>query len=172
MSQSFEHLLGQQITLTLLPHPQDKNDRVISGKLWAYDQSIGSIALETQPKPLEPFLASSPASAAASQLSSRSRNIASNTSTTGFKIIKTSEVKKVEFSSASQAASSSSTAANGSSVSQAATSSITPLHAVSLPAAQAREANAVKQSRVKASKMGGKDVSELGQLVFDALSKT
>ena len=154
-------LLGSVVTLTV----GDKQPRTLSGKLWAYDPSLGVVGLECEPIPLPPHLSSAPAAAAAvAQASQTSRNrFAQPSSAVGFTIVKVSEIKKIEFQQSSDAA-------NGADPKTQA-DSLTPIYPVSLKAAQAREAEAVKQSLTKIARTG-KDVSQLCQQIFDALSKT
>lgn len=154
-------LLGSVVTLTV----GDKQPRTFSGKLWAYDPSLGVVGLECEPIPLPPHLSSAPAAAAAvAQASQTSRNrFAQPSSAVGFTIVKVSEIKKIEFQQTSNAT-------NGADAKTQA-DSLTTIYPVSLKAAQAREADAVKQSLTKIARTG-KDVSQLGQQIFDALSKT
>lgn len=157
-------LLGSHVTLTV----GDKQPRHLSGKLWAYDPSLGVVGLECEASSLPPHLASAPAAAASvAQASQTSRNrFAQPTSAVGFTIVKVSEIKRIEFTQ--QLSESANGAASGIK-SQA--ESLTQVYPVSLKAAQAREADAVKQSLTKVARTG-KDVSQLGQQIFDALSKT
>ncbi|EPQ26474.1 uncharacterized protein PFL1_05796 [Pseudozyma flocculosa PF-1] len=189
MSNSLDKLLGHHVRLTLSPPaaaPSSSSPpagsrpaRQLTGKLWAYDPSLGAVALETSPEPLPTLLASAPAAAAAALHATRNRS-SPNTSapaSTGFKIVKISEIKKVEFIPSPQQQQQQQQPNSSSTQSDAAprpdpTQGLTPTHPVSLAVAQAREAHAVKQSLTKAAKLGGKEVSEIGQLVFDALSKT
>ncbi|GAK63417.1 uncharacterized protein PAN0_003c1621 [Moesziomyces antarcticus] len=152
-------MLGSHVTFTV----GDKQSQTLSGKLWAYDPSLGVVGLECEPTTLPSHLQSAPAAAASvAQASQTSRNrFAQASSAVGFTIVKVSEIKKIEFQHSTDAA-------NGA-ASQAQT--LTPIHPVSLKAAQLREADAVKQSLTKVARIG-KDVSQLGQQVFDALSKT
>lgn len=154
-------LLGSHVTFTV----GDKQTRTLSGKLWAYDPSLGVVGLECEAKPLPPHLSSAPASAASvAQASQTSRNrFAQPTATVGFTIVKVSEIKKIEFHQSTDAS-------NGTAPKSQA-DSLTPIHPVSLKTAQLREADAVKQSLTKVARTG-KDVSQLGQQIFDALSKT
>lgn len=154
-------LLGSHVTFTL----GDKQTRTISGKLWAYDPSLGVVGLECEPKSLPNHLSSAPAAAASvAQASQTSRNrFAQPTAAVGFTIVKVSEIKKIEFQHSSDSV-------NGA-ASKSLADSLTPIHPVSLKAAQLREADAVKQSLTKVARTG-KDVSQLGQQIFDALSKT
>ncbi|KAI3493248.1 hypothetical protein L1887_42088 [Cichorium endivia] len=152
-------MLGSHVTFTV----GDKQSQTLSGKLWAYDPSLGVVGLECEPTTLPSHLQSAPAAAASvAQASQTSRNrFAQASAAVGFTIVKVSEIKKIEFRHSTDAA-------NGA-ASQA--QSLTPIHPVSLKAAQLREADAVKQSLTKVARTG-KDVSQLGQQVFDALSKT
>lgn len=156
-------LLGSHVTFTL----GDKQTRILSGKLWAYDPTLGVIGLECEPASLPSHLASAPAAAASlAQASQTSRNRFVQPSTAvGFTVVKVSEIKKIEFQQPSDstkgAAAASKPKAEG----------LTPIYPVSLKAAQSREADAVKQSLTKVARTG-KDVSQLGQQIFDALSKT
>ncbi|SPO23060.1 uncharacterized protein UTRI_01738 [Ustilago trichophora] len=154
-------LLGSTVTFTV----GDRQTRTLSGKLWAYDPSLGVVGLECEPVPLPSHLSSAPAAAASvAQASQTSRNrFAQPTAAAGFTIVKVSEIKKIEFQPSSEPA-------NGA-ASKSQTDTLTPIHPVSLKAAQLREADAVKQSLTKVARTG-KDVSQLGQQVFDALSKT
>ena len=154
-------LLGSHVTFTV----GDKQTRTLSGKLWAYDPSLGVVGLECESTALPSHLASAPAAAASvAQASQTSRNrFAQPTAAAGFTIVKVSEIKKIEFEKSSEAA-------NGA-ASKSMADSLTPIHPVSLKAAQLKEADAVKQSLTKVARTG-KDVSQLGQQIFDALSKT
>lgn len=154
-------LLGSHITFTV----GEKQTRTLSGKLWAYDPSLGIVGLECESTALPPHLSSAPAAAASvAQASQTSRNrFAQPSAAVGFTIVKVSEIKKIEFQHASDAA-------NGTAIRSQA-DSLTPIHPVSLKAAQLKEADAVKQSLTKVARTG-KDVSQLGQQIFDALSKT
>ncbi|CBQ71798.1 conserved hypothetical protein [Sporisorium reilianum SRZ2] len=156
-------LLGSRVNLTV----GDKQSRTISGKLWAYDPILGVVGLECEPSVLPSHLSAAPAAAASvAQASQTSRNrFAQPTNAVGFTIVKVSEINKIEF----EAAESTNGAAAAASKSQA--DSLTPIHPVSLKTAQLREADAVKQSLTKVARTG-KDVSQLGQQIFDALSKT
>ncbi|CDR88639.1 uncharacterized protein SPSC_05243 [Sporisorium scitamineum] len=155
-------LLGSRVNLTV----GDKQTRTISGKLWAYDPILGIVGLECEPSALPSHLSSAPAAAASvAQASQTSRNrFAQPTNAVGFTIVKVSEIKKIEFEATE---STNGTAA----ASKSLVDSLTPIHPVSLKAAQLREADAVKQSLTKVARTG-KDVSQLGQQIFDALSKT
>ncbi len=154
-------LLGTYVTFTV----GEKQTRTLSGKLWAYDPTLGVVGLECEPSALPPHLSSAPAAAAAvAQASQTSRNrFAQPIAAAGFTIVKVSEIKNIEFQQPSDAT-------NGAK-SKSLADSLTPIHPVSLKAAQLREADAVKQSLTKVARTG-KDVSQLGQQIFDALSKT
>ncbi|KAJ1028711.1 hypothetical protein NDA16_001877 [Ustilago loliicola] len=154
-------LLGSHVTFTV----GDKQTRTLSGKLWAYDPTLGVVGLECESKALPSHLSSAPAAAASvAQASQTSRNrFAQPTAAVGFTIVKVSEIKKIEFHQSPDAS-------NGAG-SKLQADSLTSIHPVSLKAAQLREADAVKQSLTKVARTG-KDVSQLGQQVFDALSKT
>ena len=154
-------LLGSHVTFTV----GDKQPRTLSGKLWAYDPSLGVVGLECEPTSLPSHLSSAPAAAASvAQASQTSRNrFAQPTAAVGFTIVKVAEIKKIEFEKPSGPV-------NGAASAEQ-LKSLTPIHPVSLKAAQLREADAVKQSLTKVARTG-KDVSQLGQQVFDALSKT
>lgn len=154
-------LLGSHVTFTV----GDKQTRTLSGKLWAYDPSLGVVGLECESTGLPPHLSSAPAAAASvAQASQTSRNkFAQPIAAVGFTIVKVSEIKKIGLHQSTQAS-------NGTS-SRSGADSLTPIHPVSLKAAQSREADAVKQSLTKVARTG-KDVSQLGQQIFDALSKT
>lgn len=153
-------LLGSRVNLTV----GDKQSRIISGKLWAYDPILGVVGLECEPSALPSHLSSAPAAAASvAQASQTSRNrFAQPTNAVGFTIVKVSEIKKIEFEATEPT--------NGAAAAPLA-DSLTPMHPISLKAAQLREADAVKQSLTKVARTG-KDVSQLGQQIFDALSKT
>ncbi|KIS70412.1 uncharacterized protein UMAG_11685 [Mycosarcoma maydis] len=157
-------LLGSHVTLTV----GDKQTRTLSGKLWAYDPTLGVVGLECEASPLPSHLSSAPAAAASvAQASQTSRNrFAQPTNTVGFAIVKVSEINKIEFA---QQPSGSADSAAATTKSQA--DSLTQIYPVSLKAAQSREADAIKQSLTKVARTG-KDVSQLGQQIFDALSKT
>ncbi|KAJ1027482.1 hypothetical protein NDA18_003488 [Ustilago nuda] len=154
-------LLGSHVTFTV----GDKQTRTLSGKLWAYDPSLGVVGLECESMGLPPHLSSAPAAAASvAQASQTSRNkFAQPIAAVGFTIVKVSEIKKIGLHQSTQAS-------NGTS-SRSGADSLTPIHPVSLKAAQSREADALKQSLSKVARTG-KDVSQLGQQIFDALSKT
>ena len=156
-------LLGSHVSLTV----GEKQSRTLSGKLWAYDPILGVVGLECESNALPPYLSSAPAAAASvAQASQTSRNrFAQPTSAVGFTIVKVSEIKKIEFQQSSDST-------NGAaSASKTPADNLTQIHPVSLKTAQAREADAVKQSLTKVARTG-KDVSHLGQQIFDALSKT
>ncbi|KAJ9478355.1 AD domain-containing protein [Pseudozyma hubeiensis] len=157
-------LLGSHVTLTV----GDKQTRALSGKLWAYDPTLGVVGLECEASPLPPHLLSAPAAAASvAQASQTSRNrFAQPTNAVGFTIVKVSEIKNIEFSQQT------SDSANGAaSAAKSQVDALTQIYPVSLKAAQLREADAVRQSLTKIARTG-KDVSQLGQQIFDALSKT
>ncbi|SNX83313.1 uncharacterized protein MEPE_02020 [Melanopsichium pennsylvanicum] len=154
-------LLGSYVTFTL----GEKQTRTLSGKLWAYDPTLGIVGLECESKSLPAHLSSAPAAAASvTQAGQTSRNrFAQPSAAVGFTIVKVSEIKKIEFQQLPQITSAI--------ASKSLADSLTPVHPVSLRAAQLREADAVKQSLTKLARTG-RDVSQLGQHVFDALSKT
>ncbi|PWZ00683.1 hypothetical protein BCV70DRAFT_237030 [Testicularia cyperi] len=162
---NFEKLLGRSVTLTV----GDKAARIVSGKLWAYDPSLGVVGLECPSESLNSTLSAAPAAAASvAQASQAARNPSSRArEAVGFKLVKVSEVKKIEFVASSASHPDKSNGSNATSLAD----SLTPIHPVSLKAAQMREMDAVKRSLTKVARTG-KDVSEMGQLVFDALSKT
>lgn len=158
-----EKLLGHSVTLTL----GDKETRTVSGRLWAYEPALGVVALECSPLKLDPVLSSAPAAAASvAQASQASRSGKTSSSSVGFRIVKVAEIKKIVFDQH--------TNPNGASAETAAGSpatNLTPIHPVSLKTAQMRETDAVRQSLARQARTG-KDVSKLGQSIFDALSKT
>ncbi|PWN51454.1 hypothetical protein IE53DRAFT_386162 [Violaceomyces palustris] len=217
-SQDLTKLLGSSVKVTTTFSSLQGSDQAI-GRLWAYDSTLGLLALELPPSPLDPILSSAPASALASSSTSTSTSttnhssssnnssnqtsssfLSSPSSTTpttnvgvgvGFRIIKVSEIRSIEFlptefqdtkrggsgDGGSGGGAGGQDGVDGLSLSthssqHLADSLTTTVHPVSFNAVQAREANAVKQSLLKAARTGGKDVSEMGQLVFDALSKT
>ncbi|TKY86739.1 hypothetical protein EX895_004379 [Sporisorium graminicola] len=157
-------LLGSRVNLTV----GDKQSRTISGKLWAYDPILGVVGLECEPSALPSHLSMAPAAAASvAQASQTSRNrYAQPTNAVGFTIVKVSEIKKIEFEQPSESTNGATAAGSKSQADD-----LTPIYPVSLKAAQLREADAVKQSLTKVARTG-KDVSQLGQQIFDALSKT
>lgn len=159
-SQDLTSLIGSPLRLTL------SNNSIVTGSLWAYDSSLATLVLETgvQP-PSVPIPSHAAASPSPTILNPTSLINPTSTSTksTGFRIIKTREISNIEVITLKK--------------DQEPTKelqfvkSLTGIHPVNVEGAKRREELAVKEGKMRASRKG-KDVSQLGQDVFDALSKT
>ena len=150
-------LLGKPLKITT------PSGVVAYGLLWCYDNASGTIVLETgttlpSSSSSVSELASTPYSTA---LSSNQRRTEINVPRSGFRILKAREVRAVDVLSQSTA----------DSLGLPKGISTIDSSVASPAAAQARERAAVRDIQVKASKLG-KGVSQLGQSIFDALSKT
>lgn len=144
----------------------------VEGRLWAYDAASDTVVLETgNVNALPPYMRRVAASAVydveganASRPAQASSGVA-----TGFKLLKGSNISHIEQLSESDAEATR-RAASGSTF--AAPSELAPAYEVPSNVVEAREAAAVKRSLDKAQRTGSKEVSDTGQTIFDALSKT
>lgn len=158
-SQDLTSLIGSPLRLTL------SNNSIITGSLWAYDSSLATLALETgvqQPSvPIPSHAAASPSPTILNPTSLTTPT--STTKSTGFRIIKTREISNIEVMNLSKD--------QEPSKDLQFVKSLTAIHPVNVEGAKRREELAVKEGKLRAGRKG-KDVSQLGQDVFDALSKT
>jgi protein LSM12 len=136
-------LIGSQIRLTLVPSTTGEKDRIHEGSFWCYDSVTGVVVVESPPA--DP----SPSSSSASFNNPRKSNNAKD-----YHIVKISQVKSIEF------------------LNTVSTNVSNPnLTGVNVNLLAQKEREAVKREELRRSRIG-KGVSERGQAMFDALSKT
>lgn len=160
---TLDSLIGAKLRLTVAHKSFDAPDYggssdAIVGLLWAYDADLQLVVLETENKSALPQTLRRAAAAAVHAPATLSTTAGAHTpqsggSYSGFKFVQASSVERIEVLEKGDAQK---------------LSQVTPIDAA---VRSAREAHAVRKSIEKAERTGS-DVSELGQAVFDALSKT
>lgn len=146
--------LGLPLRLTLTNHSEP-----VTGRLFSHEPSFGLVILETDPEPSSTPLY--PPSAAAAPTQRRTQAVhaaqggASQASPTGFKLIKERLIKDVTVLDAAAVLN----------------NSLSPVTPVNVAVAEKREQAASKEAALRASRIGV-GVTENGQDVFEALSKT
>ncbi|WFD33672.1 hypothetical protein MCUN1_000485 [Malassezia cuniculi] len=161
--ETLDSFAGAQLRLTVAHSSFEAPEygaqtETIVGRLWAYEPSQQLVVLETENKSALPQMMQRAAAAAVYAPATLSTTAGAHTpknggSYTGFKIVHASSIKNIAL------------------VEKGDAQKLSRVVAVDPAARTAREAYAVRKSMEKAERTGA-DVSELGQAVFDALSKT
>lgn len=132
------------------------HDEIVQGRLWAYDHGLDVVVLETGsagalPGPLR-------RAAASAAYSTQQRH--SHQATTGFKLVQGAHIAQVVILEEDEYA-----AKHGNHV-------LSMIANVPVAAMEARDAAATKKCMERAQQIGPQEAGELGQAIFDALSKT
>jgi len=154
-------LLGTNIKLTLA------SGAIASGKLFAFDPNLGTVALETELTAVPAYLTESIAGGAGTAKRNAAAAGDASARRTGFRLIKVREVKKVEAGPASEANGS---ATNGATATTD-TNGTTALQVLNVAALEERANKEIREAHTRASRRGV-GVSAQAQGIFDALSKT
>lgn len=136
----------------------DAQDDAVVGRLWAYDQALDMVVLETGRAGALPASLRRAAASAAYDAPNAGRGAAP--ATTGFKLVQGRCIARVDILSDEEYA-----ASHG-------THGLSTVASVPVAAMEARDAAATKRSLERAQQIGPKEAGELGQGIFDALSKT
>jgi len=150
----------------------EEQSPTVMGRLWAYDAQLEMLVLETgNTSALPPPMRRVASSAAHGSSAAPARGpSAAPGPLSGFKLISAAGVANFDVLSESEYASARSAAYNGATFAPGdALSSVPPVAPAAL---EARESASRRRSLEKAERTGSKDVGEMGQAVFDALSKT
>lgn len=134
----------------------DAHESTVVGRLWAYDQGLDVVVLETGTTGALPPTLRRAAASASYEAQGRSAPHA----TTGFKLVQGARIVHVDIVTDEEYASSHSNRA------------LSTVANVPIAAMEARDAAATKRSMERAQQIGPEEAGELGQAIFDALSKT
>ncbi|WFC94471.1 hypothetical protein MBRA1_001101 [Malassezia brasiliensis] len=134
----------------------EAHESTVVGRLWAYDQSLDVVVLETgMTGALPPALRRAAASA-----SYEAQGRSAPQATTGFKLVQGARIVHVDILTDEEYASSHSN------------HTLSTVANVPVAAMEARDSAATKRSMERAQQIGPEEAGELGQAIFDALSKT
>lgn len=134
----------------------DAHESTAVGRLWAYDQGLDVVVLENGKTGALPAALRRAAASASYDVQGRSAPHA----TTGFKLVQGARIVHVDILTDEEYASSHSNR------------TLSTVANVPVAAMEARDAAATKRSMERAQQIGPEEAGELGQAIFDALSKT